>query len=223
MCVGVWCVIFALIITFGVFFFFGAKFNPVTSTMPFLVLAVGVDDDFLMMAAWRECDRKHSPAIRLGFVMADAGASITVTSFTNFFCFFLGWFMCSTPAVADFCIITAAGVFFDYLMQVRRAMSQHYLDISLFFFQITFYAAILKYSGDREETGGLASCCYKKNDDDDEDVETQREQREQSEAAKEKEENIDFAHHEKTLDCKFLKSLLSKSLFFSAIHAPVLP
>lgn len=30
------------------------------------------------------------------------------------------------------------------------------------FFQITFFAAVLTYSGRREEEGGLASCCYKK-------------------------------------------------------------
>ncbi|UMM41919.1 hypothetical protein L5515_017960 [Caenorhabditis briggsae] len=188
MCLGVWCVIFALIITFGVFFFCGAKFNPVTSTMPFLVLAVGVDDDFLMVAAWRECDRKLSPATRIALVMGDAGASITVTSFTNFFCFFLGWLMCSTPAVADFCIITAVGVFFDYLMQ------------------ITFYAAVLKYSGDREDKGGLACCtgCYTKIDEDDDDVERNCAK---TEAAKEKEEHIDFQHHEKTKDLPLMHRL----------------
>ncbi|CAB3400376.1 unnamed protein product [Caenorhabditis bovis] len=187
MYLGVWCIIFALIITFGLFFFFGAKFNPVTSTMPFLILAIGVDDDFLMVAAWRECNRKLSPSTRLALVMGDAGASITVTSFTNFFCFWLGWLMCSTPAVGDFCIITAVGVIFDYLMQ------------------ITFYAAVLKFSGDKEETGGLASCCYKKTDGDD--------AVEQNEP-KYKEEYVDFQHHEKTEDLPRMHK------FFRDIFAP---
>ncbi|CAI2357187.1 unnamed protein product [Caenorhabditis sp. 36 PRJEB53466] len=193
MCLGVWCIIFALIITFGIFFFCGAKFNPVTSTMPFLILAVGVDDDFLMVAAWRECDRKLSPATRLALVMGDAGASITVTSFTNFFCFFLGWLMCSTPAVADFCIITAVGVIFDYLMQ------------------ITFYAAVLKYSGDREETGGLASCCYSKIEDEDVENVNQRPQ-----IDKEKEEHINYQHHEKTKDLPYMHK------YFRDVFAPFL-
>ncbi|PAV78701.1 hypothetical protein WR25_21132 isoform A [Diploscapter pachys] len=146
MYLGVWCVIIALIMTFGIFFYCGASFNPVTSTMPFLVLAVGVDDDFLMVGAWRELDRRLPVHQRIALVMGDAGASITVTSVTNLFCFALGWLMCSTPAVADFCLITAFGVFLDYLTQ------------------ITFFAAILTYSGRKEETGGLASCCYKKTD-----------------------------------------------------------
>ncbi|KAK6058275.1 hypothetical protein COOONC_04155, partial [Cooperia oncophora] len=50
MYLGVWSVILALICTFGIFFFLGIAFNPVTSTMPFLVLAVGkyfTVDDFV--------------------------------------------------------------------------------------------------------------------------------------------------------------------------------
>ncbi|ETN75219.1 patched family protein [Necator americanus] len=82
MYLGVWSVILALICTFGIFFFLGVAFNPVTSTMPFLVLAVGIDDDFLMIAAWRELDRKIPLHQRVALVMADAGASITVS--TNF-------------------------------------------------------------------------------------------------------------------------------------------
>ncbi|VDM52586.1 unnamed protein product [Angiostrongylus costaricensis] len=146
MYLGVWTVILALICTFGIFFWFGAAFNPVTSTMPFLVLAVGIDDDFLMIAAWREIDRRVPVHQKIALVMGDAGASITVTSFTNFFCFALGYYMCSTPAVSEFCLITAWAVLIDYLMQV------------------TIFAAILCYSGRKEDTGGLASCCYKKED-----------------------------------------------------------
>ena len=41
MWLGVIAVCMALIQTFGIFFICGAQFNPVTSTMPFLVLAVG--------------------------------------------------------------------------------------------------------------------------------------------------------------------------------------
>ncbi|CAJ0943677.1 unnamed protein product, partial [Mesorhabditis belari] len=143
MWMGVIAVCLALIQTFGIFFLCGIKFNPVTSTMPFLVLAIGVDDDFLMMGAWRELDPKLSVRRRIALVMADAGASITVTSFTNFFCFALGYFLCSTPAVAEFCLITAAGVLLDYIMQ------------------ITFYAAIIALSGQNEKNGGLSACYYK--------------------------------------------------------------
>ena len=59
-------------------------------------------------------------------------ASITVTSLTNFGCFgalqlksaflspispALGYFLSPTPAVGDFCILTAVGVAMDYFYQ----------------------------------------------------------------------------------------------------------
>ncbi|KAI6187547.1 Patched domain-containing protein 3 [Aphelenchoides besseyi] len=134
---GVICVVLGLICTFGLTFYFGLAFNPVSSTMPFLILAVGVDDAFLMLGAWRMTDPRLSVEKRMGIAMGDAGASITVTSLTNFGCFALGYWLSPTPAVADFCTLTAVGMMIDYL------------------FQITFFAAIMVYGGMRESEGGI--------------------------------------------------------------------
>ncbi|TKR82013.1 hypothetical protein L596_015797 [Steinernema carpocapsae] len=141
---GVISVILSLICTFGITFYFGLPFNPVSSTMPFLILAVGVDDAFLLLGAWRTSNPKDSVEKRMGHTMGDAGASITVTSLTNFGCFALGYFLCSTPAVGDFCMLTAVGVMMDYV------------------FQVTFYSACMVYGGMKEETGGLMTCCYER-------------------------------------------------------------
>ncbi|CAK5031398.1 unnamed protein product [Meloidogyne enterolobii] len=113
--------------------FFGVI--SVSSTMPFLILA----DAFLLLGAWRMTDPRWSLERRMGVTMSDAGASITVTSLTNFGCFALGYFLSPTPAVADFCIMTAVGVAMDY------------------FYQITFFASIMVYGGMREEKGGMAA------------------------------------------------------------------
>uniref|UniRef100_A0A9J2PF95 SSD domain-containing protein n=1 Tax=Ascaris lumbricoides TaxID=6252 RepID=A0A9J2PF95_ASCLU len=136
-------VILSLVCTFGILFRLGMAFNPVSSTMPFLILAVGVDDAFLMLGAWRASDRRFPVEKRMALTMSDAGVSITVTSITNFGCFALGYFLCSTPAVADFCILTACGVMLDYI------------------YQITFFAAVMVYGGRKEAEGGLISCCYR--------------------------------------------------------------
>ncbi|VDM48891.1 unnamed protein product [Toxocara canis] len=100
-----------------------------------------------MLGAWRSSDRRFPVEKRMAITMNDAGVSITVTSITNFGCFALGYFLCSTPAVADFCILTACGVMFDYM------------------FQITFFASIMVYGGRKEPSGGLMSCCYRNNPD----------------------------------------------------------
>lgn len=155
---GVISVCLSLGCTFGICFFFGIPFNPVSSTMPFLVLAVGVDDAFLLLGAWRMTDPKDPIEERMGRTMEDAGAGITVTSATNFGCFgtdlfnlrgtlALGYFLCPTPAVGDFCILTAMGVFMDYV------------------FQITFFTSLMVYGAKRENEGGLIAyfrCCKKK-------------------------------------------------------------
>ncbi|KAI6216646.1 Patched domain-containing protein 3 [Aphelenchoides fujianensis] len=134
---GVICVVLGLICTFGLTFYAGLAFNPVSSTMPFLILAVGVDDAFLMLGAWRMTNPRLSVEKRMGIAMGDAGASITVTSLTNFGCFALGYWLSPTPAVADFCTLTAVGMMIDYI------------------FQITFFAAIMVYGGMRESEGGI--------------------------------------------------------------------
>ncbi|CAG9540518.1 unnamed protein product [Cercopithifilaria johnstoni] len=136
-------VILSLICTFGLLFHLGMSFNPVSCTMPFLVLAVGVDDAFLMLGAWRTTDRHLPIEKRMAMTMSDAGLSITVTSVTDFGCFALGYFFCPIPAVSNFCLLMAIGIMMDY------------------FFQITFYASIMVYGGRKESHGGLISCCYK--------------------------------------------------------------
>ncbi|CAD5219888.1 unnamed protein product [Bursaphelenchus okinawaensis] len=141
---GVICVVLGLVATFGMTFYFKLPFNPISSTMPFLILAVGVDDAFLMLGAWRMTDPRLSVEKRMGITMGDAGASITVTSLTNFGCFALGYFLSPTPAVADFCTLTAVGMLVDYI------------------YQITFFAAIMVYGGMREDRGGIKTYFNKK-------------------------------------------------------------
>ncbi|KAL3119788.1 hypothetical protein niasHT_010079 [Heterodera trifolii] len=136
---GVISVCLSLVATFGITFFAGLHFNPVCSTMLFLILAVGVDDAFLLLGAWRMTDPRWTIERRMGVTMSDAGASITVTSLTNFGCFALGYFLSPTPAVGDFCVLTAVGVAMDY------------------FYQVTFFAAVMVYGGMREESGGMIS------------------------------------------------------------------
>ncbi|KAK6113295.1 Patched family protein [Brugia pahangi] len=136
-------VILSLICTFGLLFRLGMPFNPVSCTMPFLILAVGVDDAFLMLGAWRTTNRRLLVEERMALTMSDAGLSITVTSVTDFGCFALGYFLCPIPAVSDFCLLTATGIMMDYL------------------FQITFYASVMVYGGRKEADGGLLACCYK--------------------------------------------------------------
>lgn len=61
----------------------GMPYNDIVGVMPFLVLAVGVDNMFLMVAAVRRTSRTHTVHERMGECLADAAVSILITSSTG--------------------------------------------------------------------------------------------------------------------------------------------
>lgn len=81
----------------------GVSYGPVHTSLPFLLMGLGVDDIFVMMACWRkiqESDRNKSKEERFGLMLQHAGASITVTSITDIVAFLVGGL-----TVNDICII----------------------------------------------------------------------------------------------------------------------
>lgn len=81
----------------GVCSFLGIPYGPVHTSLPFLLMGLGVDDIFVLMADWRKI-QKHLPPMksadaipeRMGIMLKSAGASITLTSFTDLVAFFVG-------------------------------------------------------------------------------------------------------------------------------------
>lgn len=58
--------------------------------MPFLLVAVGTDNMFLMVAAVRHTNRAYSVPKRIAECMSDAAISILITSLTDAFSFGVG-------------------------------------------------------------------------------------------------------------------------------------
>uniref|UniRef100_A0A1I8AFV1 SSD domain-containing protein n=1 Tax=Steinernema glaseri TaxID=37863 RepID=A0A1I8AFV1_9BILA len=129
---GVICPILSLCASFGTMFWLGFEFLPIVTVVPFLVLAIGVDDAFIFLHSWHRCDHSLSVKERLAETLADAGPSITITSLTNILSFAIGAYT-PTPAIQMFCIFISVAVIFDYL------------------YQIFFFSAVLVFSGRREE------------------------------------------------------------------------
>uniref|UniRef100_A0A914WW48 SSD domain-containing protein n=2 Tax=Plectus sambesii TaxID=2011161 RepID=A0A914WW48_9BILA len=138
---GVFCPLIALVASFGLLFMLNFEFIPLLNVVPFLVLAIGVDDVFVTLHAWHLSDRSVSVARRVGETMADAGPSITITSLTNALSFGIGA-LSPTPAIRVFCIFAACTVTFGYI------------------YQIFLFTAILALGGQREKNGTNAYCWW---------------------------------------------------------------
>lgn len=73
----------------------GISYGPVHTSLPFLLMGLGVDDIFVMMACYRKIQEVHAdkpPTERMGLMLQHAGASITVTSITDIMAFLVGAF-----------------------------------------------------------------------------------------------------------------------------------
>lgn len=73
----------------------GISYGPVHTSLPFLLMGLGVDDIFVMMACWRKIQGTHADKTKeegMGLMLQHAGASISVTSFTDIVAFLVGSF-----------------------------------------------------------------------------------------------------------------------------------
>jgi Niemann-Pick C1 protein len=90
---GMLSIVLALIVSYGFCSMLGIFFGPVHHSLPFLLLGIGVDDMFIIMQNFYNLSpaEKIKPLPeKIGLMMQHAGASITVTSLTDFVAFAIG-------------------------------------------------------------------------------------------------------------------------------------
>ena len=127
--------------SYGLGAYFGIFFSPLMNVLPFLLLGIGVDDMFVIVNAYDNCDRARDPVDRMGRSLRISGMSITVTSLTDVIAFLIGS-TTSLPALRNFCYYAALGIFFDY------------------FYQVTFFTACLALDEQRKaKNQGDIFCC----------------------------------------------------------------
>uniref|UniRef100_A0A1I8EVP4 SSD domain-containing protein n=1 Tax=Wuchereria bancrofti TaxID=6293 RepID=A0A1I8EVP4_WUCBA len=120
--------VMALITSWGILWGVGLPFSNILTVVPFLVITIGVDDAFLILAAWRHSNPASDVETRIGETLTHSGTSVTVTSLTDVLCFMVGLFS-NLPVVRLFCIYTSVAIMIDFI------------------YQITFFIAFVAFSG----------------------------------------------------------------------------
>nr|XP_054772716.1 patched domain-containing protein 3-like [Lytechinus pictus] len=139
---GVLSAVFAVISAVGLLSYCQLKFNEIVSLMPFLVLGVGVDNMFIMIAGWRQLSIYVPTEERMARTFSEAAVSITITNLTDMLAFIIGA-TTSLPGVRTFCIYAGVAMLFVY------------------FYQLSFFGACMAYIGEREANNMHCYTCKK--------------------------------------------------------------
>ncbi|ETN70549.1 patched family protein [Necator americanus] len=112
--------------TLGGMFWAGFRFGSILCVTPFLVLAIGVDDAYLMVNAWQRITshRRKMPIDnvnvevrrRVTEMLVETGPSVSITTITNVLAFGIGA-LTPTPEIQLFSIGNALAVVVDFIFQ----------------------------------------------------------------------------------------------------------
>ncbi|KAI8377569.1 patched family-domain-containing protein [Radiomyces spectabilis] len=128
---GILIVIFSVSTAVGLFSLTGKKITLIIAeVIPFLVLAVGVDNIFILCheyARREELDEAETVEERVAKTLGRMGPSILLSSLSETIAFGLGTLV-TMPAVSSFAIVAAIAIFVDFLLQVTCFVSCMALD-----------------------------------------------------------------------------------------------
>lgn len=116
---GIFVVICSLTSSMGLTFYANQKLTMISAeVVPFLILAIGVDNMFLICRAEREIPSfLTSTEHRLAFGLKEIGPSIFMAAFCEAIAFFIG-LLTDVPALQNFCLVAGLGVVTDFLLQM---------------------------------------------------------------------------------------------------------
>ncbi|KAH7732203.1 patched family protein [Aphelenchoides avenae] len=147
-CAGLINTLIALISSFGLMMLIGVHYNVINTIIPFLLIAIGVDDMFIMNACWDQTDRKLPTQERMAQMMMNAGVAVSITNVTDILSFCIGCFT-ELPGIELFCLYAFTAVGFCYV------------------YQLTYFAGFMAIMGICEREQRHCVFLYKLTDSDD--------------------------------------------------------
>lgn len=132
----------ATVSAFGLCMYLGIEFIGINLAAPFLMIGIGIDDTFVVLAAWRRSSILAPVPERMAATLSEAAVSITITSLTDMISFFIG-IMSPFPSVKIFCIYSGFAVIFTFI------------------FHLTFFSGCVAISGYCEQKNLHSVVCVK--------------------------------------------------------------
>lgn len=126
---GILIVVSSLLVSIGIVLYAGWSLSLIsTEVVPFLILAIGVDNMFIIARAEREAPPQIvSIENRVAFGMGRIGPSIFTAAFCEFLAFIIGM-LTDVPALSQFCLVAALAVITDFVLQITTFTAVLTLD-----------------------------------------------------------------------------------------------
>ncbi|KAH8410547.1 hypothetical protein KR009_000183, partial [Drosophila setifemur] len=127
---GVIIVLASVVSSIGIFGYIGVPATLIiVEVIPFLVLAVGVDNIFILVQTHQRDQREPNETLeqQVGRILGRVGPSMLLTSLSESFCFFLGG-LSDMPAVRAFALYAGVALIIDFLLQITCFVSLFTLD-----------------------------------------------------------------------------------------------
>ncbi|XP_017858960.1 PREDICTED: Niemann-Pick C1 protein [Drosophila arizonae] len=128
---GVIIVLTSVVSSIGIFGYIGVPATLIiVEVIPFLVLAVGVDNIFILVQTYQRDNRRANETTekQVGRVLGRVGPSMLLTSVSESCCFFLGS-LSDMPAVKAFALYAGVALLIDFLLQITCFIGLFTLDI----------------------------------------------------------------------------------------------
>ena len=128
--VGILVVIGSLGAAIGLTFYGNNKLTMISAeVVPFLILAIGVDNMFLISRAEREIPKYVTDVReRIAFALKDIGPSIFAAAVCESLAFFIGM-LTDVPALQNFCLVAGLAVTVDFVLQMTVFVGALALDV----------------------------------------------------------------------------------------------